>query len=367
MTPGDRCPALLDALASHGIAPPHPATPTTSLDAPTWNRLLSAAHLERLTPVLAWAIAEAAWPATDDQREEAFARHRSSMASVLVLERLLLDLHAAFLDDAVDHVVLKGAAVAHLDAPDPSWRAFADLDLLVAPEHLGRACRMLADRGGHRRYPEPRAGFDRRFSKGMAFVLPTGHEVDLHRTLCQGPFGLTIDLAELIAGRESFVLGGVVLEALDLPRRFLHACVHAVLGQTVPRPGQLRDVALTCPRSPGALLDALALAQRWQLDPVISVALDETCTRLGWSPPGPLRAWQTTAGRSLRDRWRLEGYRDTPRAPVLRTLTSLAALPGVRDKVAYGLAVAAPIEGRTTRVTERAGRALRAFTVGRRR
>jgi hypothetical protein len=367
MTSVKRSSALLDALAAHGIVDHHPAIPSAPLPSPEWDRLLSTAHLERLVPVLAWAISEAAWPASDDQREEALARHRSSMASALLLERLLLDLHDAFVAEEIDHVVLKGPATAHLDAPDPSWRAFADLDLLVAPEHLDRACRVLANWGGHRRYREPRAGFDRRFSKGMAYVLPTGHEVDLHRTLCQGPFGLTIDPAELAAGRERFVVGGVTLDALDQPRRFVHACVHAVLGQPVPRPGQLRDVALSCPRSPGLLLDALALARRWQLEPVVRTALDETSTRLGWEPPGPLRAWQAGTGWSVHDRWRLESYHDTPRAPVLRALTSLAAVPGLREKVAYGLAVAAPTDGRNARVGQRAGRALRALTGGHRR
>ncbi|WP_208028109.1 nucleotidyltransferase family protein [Rhabdothermincola sediminis] len=358
---------LLDALAAYGLAAyglaeRHPATPVAPLDSRAWTELLSGARAERLDPVLAWAIALGDFPATVEQREQAYERHRSSMASALALERLLLELHAVFTCEGIEHRVLKGPALAHLDGPDPSWRAFGDLDLLVPPTQLALAGRVLADRGGRRRYPEPRPGFDRRFSKGMAFVLPDGHEIDLHRTLCQGPFGLTIDPDELLDGTETFTVAGVALPALDRPRRFLHACIHAVLGQPSPRRNQLRDVALTCPRSAGRLLDALALAERWQVGTVVAAAVDETSARLGWMPPAALRAWRAAAHPSRQDRWRLEGYRDTPRAPVLRALTSMAALPGVRDKLAYGLAVAAPHDARGTNVQDRARRALRALT-----
>ena len=90
--------------------------------------------------------------------------------------------------------VLKGTASSHLDYPDPALRTYGDVDLLVPGDHYEQAVRLLVSDGAHRRYPEPRTGFDRRFGKGCSLRTPDGLEVDLHRTFTMGPYGESLAL-----------------------------------------------------------------------------------------------------------------------------------------------------------------------------
>ena len=55
------------------------------------------------------------------------------MQSCVQLERVLLETVAELDALGAEFRVLKGTAVAHLDYPDPSWRGFGDIDLLVRP------------------------------------------------------------------------------------------------------------------------------------------------------------------------------------------------------------------------------------------
>ena len=48
----------------------------------------------------------------------------------------------------LDHRALKGAAVAHLDYPDPALRSFIDVDLLVRAEEWDDAIQVLREAGG---------------------------------------------------------------------------------------------------------------------------------------------------------------------------------------------------------------------------
>ena len=79
---------------------------------------------------------------------------------------------------------------------------------------------------GHRRkFPEPRPGFDRRFGKGSCLVSPGGHEIDLHRTLAMGPYGVRIDLEDLWRRSSSFGLAGRQFLALGPEERLsTHVC-----------------------------------------------------------------------------------------------------------------------------------------------
>ena len=116
------------------------------------------------------------------------------MRSCVWLERWTLEVVQLFADAAIEVRLLKGPAVAHLDYPDPAWRAFGDIDVLVPSAQYDDAIRALLAVGGRRRSQEVRPGFDRRFGKGACVTLLNGVQVDVHRTLASGPFGLTVDL-----------------------------------------------------------------------------------------------------------------------------------------------------------------------------
>ena len=136
-------------------------------------------------------------------------------------------------------------------------------------EQFDDAVAALARAGHHRRFPQPRPGFDRRFSKGTSFVTDEGTEIDLHRTFAMGPFGLTMKLDDLWARASTFRVGGVDLHALGREERFLHTCFHASLGDNPPR-------LLTCATWPSS-----------------SSAAASTCTWCArWPPRGrPTRCW----------------------------------------------------------------------------
>ena len=143
------------------------------------------------------------------------------------VERKLVGLADAFDADDIGFAVLKGPSVAHTMYPESCLRSFADLDLLVSSTDYERACALLRRLGHVRHQPEPRPGFDVRFGKASVHKHPEdGIEVDLHRTLVVGPFGLWIRPEELLERREPFLLAGRKLSRLDA-----HPCGIGVLSQ----------------------------------------------------------------------------------------------------------------------------------------
>src|SRR5207253_1468780 len=128
---------------------------------------------------------------------ELLETHREVVLPPLVVERGLLEVAPSFEEAAVEFLILKGPALAHTVYPDPAWRYFTDLDVLVAPKDWRRACAVLEALGFKRGQPEPRPGFVERFGGAPSYHRPTGVEVDLHRTLVLGPFGLWVETDRL--------------------------------------------------------------------------------------------------------------------------------------------------------------------------
>ena len=338
---------LIEAVAAYQLPCPRSVQPARMPDEPladrTWAELLARTGNQRLTGFLLLAVRDGAIPTRPGQAEQAATAHRDAMASVLLLERLLLDT-VALLDGAgIAWRVLKGSSAAHLDYPDPELRAFGDVDLLVRSEQFDEAVLVLGGAGHSRRYPQPRPGFDRRFSKGASFVTREGSELDVHRSFAMGPFGLTMKLADLWARQSTYRIGGVELGALAREERFLHACFHASLGDNPPRLLALRDVAQTLL---GGELDvhlARALAASWQADSVLARAVQLTCRAFGIDVAvSPLAAWATAYQPDRRARRALAAYTDPTGGYSARSLAGLRAVPGLRDKGAYLRALVFP-------------------------
>jgi hypothetical protein len=327
-----------------------------------WDALLGHLVANRLEGPLAWSLALGAWSVAPELEQEAAAAHQRAMSLALLLERDLLQVAARLGDDGVPFRVLKGSALAHLDEPDPSRRAFGDIDLLVRGIDIERVEALLTERGGVRRYAEPRRGFDRRFSKGASFSFGHNSEVDLHRTLTAGPFGLTIDLDELFDHTETFRIAGVELHTVDRRSRFLHACFHAMLGSPSPRTSTLRDIVRTAPVDVEELRATLARAERWQAEAVVALAVMTTRRRFGWRPLPELLAWAEHTYPSSRDRRWLAGSSGGERTYARQMVTGIEAVPRPADKLAYALAITLPTSapGRHA-LTDRWRRGLRAL------
>jgi hypothetical protein len=288
------------------------------------------------------AIIDGTFPVTSEQWQQAEAAHRASMVTALDLEATLLRTVAVFDQAGIDHRVLKGSAVAHLDYSDPAIRSFGDVDLLVRPSQFDAAVEVLTALGHRRKFPEPRRGFDRRFGKGTCLIAQNAHEIDLHRTLAMGPYGVRIDLDTLWRRSSRFELGGRQLSALGAEERFLHACFHAALGDNPSRLASLRDVAqmhLSGRLDPGLTRE---LISSWEADAVVARALRLAAEALGLEPAGPLASWATEFSPGRRDRRFLAVYGGVTPTYAAKSFAAIRAIPGLRDKAAFVFTLALP-------------------------
>lgn len=330
-------------LAARGLpGAPSAAPPGVPPSAPSWRALRTFIAHHRLTGLATAAVAAGELTLTPAQADELAADHVAATAVAAHLERVLVEVSDLLSAGGIAHRVLKGPALARLDYPAAQLRSFGDIDLLVAADDLDAAVRVLGRLGGRRRFPEPRPGFDRRFGKGTCVVLPDGTEVDLHRTLASGPYGMTIDLRDLWSSTSVVDLHGRRLEALDATARLLHACVHASLGNHPPRLLALRDVAQVWLANTPDLSDLLARARRWGVTAPVARAVSAAWETLRLSGGGALPAWAATYRPNARDEALLAVYERTGPRYAAQAVATLRVLPGVRSRAAYVRALAAP-------------------------
>jgi len=335
-------PELGAAVAAHGLPGSRLPLPDRPVDAGPWAHLISCAESQRIPGLLARAIAEGALPVTTDQAESAELVQRASMATSILLERTLLETGRCLHGAGIDFRVLKGTAVAHLDYPDPSMRSFGDIDLLVRSSDFDAAVEVLTGTGHVRKFPEPRPGFDRRFGKGSCLVGPHGHEIDLHRTLAMGPFGLSLRLDDLWATSSTFTLAGREFTALGTEGRFLHACFHAALGDATPRLAALRDVA-QMQLSPTLDLDRVRqLSSAWDADPVVARAAGLAAEAFALEPAGPLADWAAGVRPTRRGQRAMSVYVDPAQSYAGKSFAAVSTVGGWRSKAAFLYALVLP-------------------------
>ena len=127
--------------------------------------------------------------------------------------------------------------------PDPQWRPYVDVDVLVPGERIGEAIAVLADLGYQRQSPELRRGFDQRFGKGTTLRKAAAATVDLHRTLIAGPYSFLIDADSLFVQPRSFQCAQDSLRTLNAEAQLVHCAVSAdarrqpAKAHRVARPG----------------------------------------------------------------------------------------------------------------------------------
>lgn len=305
-----------------------------------WRGFLDRVKAERLSGLAMAGMRDGRLLVPDGRAPELRDAHRSAMLQSLALERVLVRVAGAFRGEGIEAVVLKGPTLAAL-YPDPSWRPFGDLDLMVRGEDWQRSCAVLAGMGFGRVLPEPRSHFDVRFGKAATHRAEDGLEVDLHRTLVVGPFGLWMDPDELHRRSVPFRLGGVALRRLDDTAQLVHACVHAALGWRPPLLLSLRDVVQVLDRATVDWELFGDVVRRWKLDVVVRHAFSAVVETLGAS----LRTEATpflsaTPGR--RELRALRAYTSPRRARGGLAVATLRAVPGARGKMAYLRALVMP-------------------------
>jgi Uncharacterised nucleotidyltransferase len=331
-------------IAGFGLAlqGPQPAMTVTEDE---WRALVPSLSWQRLTGLAMAALEDDYLLLSGEQANQLVESQTGAMYHALDLERELLEVAAAFEAAGVEMTVLKGPALAHSVYPDPAWRPFGDIDVLVRTQDWQRACEVLVGCGFVARFPEPRPGFRARFGHTACHVNRAGLEFDLHRTLVAGPFGLWMDPDELFERTATFMLGDRLLRRLDDTAIFAHACIHASLGHRPPLLLPIRDVAqiLTSGEVDWGRLDEWA--DRWRLRVVFRHALETAVQAIRCSLPPTAEAFLNGGSVGKRERRALEAYVTEKRLRGGKALTSLWAIRGITGKAAYARALVFPDRG----------------------
>jgi hypothetical protein len=353
----------LAAVAAHGLARSRRTLPVRPLEQAEWTALLAGVQNQRITGLLVWAASDGALAMTPRQRREAAEAHAQARGLVLLLDGLLLELVERLEAGGIEYRVLKGPAAAHLIYPQPWLRSYGDIDLLIPAAQLEAVSSLLADLGYSRDRPQPRPGFDRRFGKGVTFQSAGGYPVDLHRTLAEGPFAQRIHQRELFATSSSFPLRGYPVRALGAEERFLHACVHAVLGDAPPRLVPLRDLAQVVQTTELDLDRVHRLCSSWKAEAVVARAVCAAWSVFRLDDELPISAWAHRYQPSRAQRRTLRLYPKTANNYAAMALSELPTVPGIRAKASYLRAMLSPdrgyLDARTTRHLGRWRRAAR--------
>jgi len=329
------------AALSHGV----PGRPIDGLsNAPGLSAVqLDRATQGRCTGVLADQVARGRPSVHPGVTERILERHQASQSTCALLERELPRLVDLLEDAGVDPVVLKGPVSAHDGSLPVHFRDFGDLDLLIPADQMLAAVAALAAAGFERCFPQVSPEFDRRFVKSVTLRSPFSgdwgahdaptFEVDLHRTLTPGPFGEVVPLDELHARAVPVRVHDRWYRALHPTHRFLHHCLHVVLGSPEPRLHSLRDLVLSAPRTPIGVDEALATARSWGVVAVVQRAVELAEARFPGSLVPELVDGVTAARPRTIERLYLASYHRPGRSYSLPALTTLLALPTWRERV----------------------------------
>jgi hypothetical protein len=364
-------PAPVAVVAAQGL--PGAATlGPRPLDPEAFESLVTAVRDHRIGGLLVAAIESGHVAATDAQHQVAVRAHEDQLAADLLLERLLASASHRLATAAIEHRALKGPAVARVAYDDVSLRSFGDIDVLVDEQRFTDAIAVLTAGGARVRQGEPRPGFVARFGKGVCVVGDDGLELDVHRTLAEGPFGQATRPEEILADAPlPIVLGGTTVPAPACGWLFVHACYHVALGSIALRWSSLRDVAALCGRSEldtGWVVDT---ARRWHGRAVVATALELTAQHLPAPIDSDLMTWAEQYRPDSFERRALHVYRSAERSYAAQVAAGLFAVRGVRSRAAYVRALLLPhrsyLRGRDATYWRRARRGVSLVRRARRR
>jgi hypothetical protein len=321
-------------LAGYGLPGASSAFPNGVLDDDVWDAVFSEVCRQRLTGHLVHAIDDGTFTAKDTQEAAALDADERSLALALVLEQLLLRATRLLDRGNVTARVLRGPAVAHTVYPEPGLRSFADIDLLIAGADYDAALALLCTGGAQRRFREPRRGFERRFGKGVCLEIPGRLEIDVHRTLVAGPFGIAIDADGLFENSTYFRLGGQTLEGLDPEARLLDACFHAALTER-RRLAPLRDVAQMILCSPFGAEQVRDRCRQWRCGIVVQRAIGMAWDVFGLESMSEIVRWARDYEPTGFERHAMDAYVGPGRSYARQAVAGLQAIEGFWSKVAY--------------------------------
>lgn len=324
--------AILREVAAHGLAGHGDVLVTIEPEAS--GTVLAGAASHKLIGLLDQALADGA-VACDDAIAADIGDRAVEVAGWSVrLERHMLTVHDVLEHAGVPHRFVKGATVAHRFYSHPGLRMSVDVDVLVPGASLEAALAALAGADHTRPQADPYRGFSRRYAKSVTMRAVSGVEVDVHRVIPDGPFGLR-GHAEAVWRRpaDALVLGARSLPTLDPPTAFVQAAVNAVASYDQVALASLRDVAQVGSALGSRAGDAAALATELGVRACLSEAVTLAAGVLRWEAPAEVGAMAQWPVSELERRW-LDSYRHAP-SDRRRAWLGMRAVPGVLPKVAY--------------------------------
>jgi hypothetical protein len=298
-----------------------------------WTLWVELARTERVLPLLHHVVSSSGSDTAPALHEEADRFQLDVMATLVRFEHDLLGIAEVLSSGEVVFAVLKGVATAHLDYPDPALRQFADVDLLVAPKDLDRACTLLGTLGWIQAYALPR--YHERFTHAVTLRSDRKVEVDLHQRLAHRALGELLPTRDLLANAVQFELAGRTLSALSKSDRLIHAAIHTQTSRPpYRRLSSSADVLVLTDQLADEAGLVLARAEAWRVRPLVEAAIRSAYDEASWPVPPP---WVAAMSAPMHRRNRLveRAYLSERRRPLTEELAYLGLMHGWRDRAAY--------------------------------
>jgi hypothetical protein len=297
-----------------------------------WSEWLWVAQLDRVAPLLYRLVDQIPTELDETDRTQIRQLQGAVMCRCVQLEHHLIAVTGLLAAQGIGSVVLKGGATCHLDYPDPSWREFSDIDLLIDPADLIRATAVVESAGWMQGYALP--GGHARYTHAITFVRD-GMELDLHQRIAHRAIGVLVPTAELMRRGVPFQVAGAELRALDDVDRLIHAALHAVTSRgPTSRLSSLADVLLLMNRRPELAADTVARAEGWRVRSLLERGLHLAYGEAELDVP---RTWREAMSLPVRRRDRLvdRAYLSAARRPVIEELAYLRLMDRWADRFGY--------------------------------
>jgi hypothetical protein len=202
-------------------------------DAARWEAACARARDHRCLPYLVWVLDSAG---TVPARPVDPALRRRWLLRALAIQRECVRLHGLLSEAGIAHLFLKGVPLAAAAYPEPWLRPLRDIDILVAPDDLGRAQALLLGHGGAmaRHAHKADTPADRQakhlvpvWSPGRVIAVEVhGHAADARCGL--GPEAIARLDAALWQGAAEVPLGGARLPVPGPEALFVHLVLHGL-------------------------------------------------------------------------------------------------------------------------------------------
>jgi hypothetical protein len=306
--------------------------PTSVPDAAHWSEWAWLARAERVVPLLFLLVDSVPTDLGEVERREVRELQGAALSRCVQLEHHVIAVSELLAEHGITSAVLKGAATAHLDYPDPSWREFSDIDLLIAPAQRPRAVELLGRAGWRQGYALPRGHVE--YTHAITLVQQR-MELDLHQRIAHRALGVLVPTGELLERARSFQVAGRELLALDDVDRLIHSCIHAISSRGEHRRlSTAADVLVQAERLGEQAELVLARAERWQVRSLVEAGVLATYMTAQLDVHAD---WAAAMRRPTRRRDRLvdRAYSGAGRRPVVEELAYLRVLGGWRHRWRY--------------------------------